>query len=281
MVRDDETFLRIWAGHYGRLFGMRSLFVVSHGDSDMVRDTAAGANILPIPYEPDPRFDAKRWQLLNHIAQGLRLYHDRVIVGDVDEIVLADPAQGTLAGILARHRKARALTPFGLELVHRPAEEPASFEAPILRARTHVRIAPLYAKPCLIRGDVRLSRGGHYATSPRLVMPAGLYLLHLKHADRALCAATADRRNATAAATGVARPRDAMIGRHWFAGSRNDAADFAAIDAAEIRGGFGFAAERQAMAQSWAPRPGTPFFEFKLAEDPALYRLPERFRGLL
>ncbi|WP_172328016.1 glycosyltransferase family 2 protein [Mangrovicoccus sp. HB161399] len=281
MVRDDEEFLRIWAGHYGRLFGMRSLYVVSHGDPDMVRDVAAGTNVLPVPYEPDPRFDAQRWQLLNHLAQGLRLYHDRVIVGDVDEIVLADPKHGTLPAVLARHRRARALTPFGLELVHRPAEEPLAFAPPVLRARRHVRIAPLYAKPCLMRGDIRLSRGGHYASSPRLVMPEGLYLLHLKHADRGLYRATADRRNATAEATGAARPRDAMIGRHWFAEARDDRAEFAAIDGAEVREDFGFAAERQAIADSWAPRPGTPFYEFKLAESPLLYRLPERFAGLL
>ncbi|WP_138465497.1 hypothetical protein [Poseidonocella sp. HB161398] len=168
MVRDDETFLRIWTGYYGGLFGRSALTVVAHGGAEMVRDVAAGANVLAIPYIPDPRFDALRWRLLNHLAQGLRLYHDRVIVGDVDELVIADPAIGTLPRILARHPRARALTPFGLELVHRPSEEPAPFAAPYLRARRHVRVAPLYAKPCAIRGQVRLSRGGHYADVPRL-----------------------------------------------------------------------------------------------------------------
>ncbi len=120
-----------------------------------------------------------------------------------------------------------------------------------------------------------------YADVPRLVVPEGLYLLHLKHADRDLFRQTAGRRNATAEEAGLARPRDGMIGRHWFAGSRDDAADFAAIDGAAIDGGFGFAAERAAMAASWAPRPGTPFFAFRLAAGDRLHRLPERFSSLL
>lgn len=282
MVRDDEFFLRLWRAYYGGLFGARSLYVVSHGDTDMVRDLADGANVIAIPGDHHPKFDARRWRLLNHLMQGLRIFHDVVIVGDVDELVVADPELGSLSDCLSRQRKGRVITPFGVEVMHRPDLDPSPLGMPLLRHRSHVRAAPLYGKPCVVRGDVRLSRGGHYATAEQLIMPEGLYLLHLKHCDRGLYARTMNRRNAVAAATGVARPRDAMIGRHWFAEGRDDAAQFTEVDAAPVVNEFDMSAQRAALARRWQPRKGSDFWECApdTNPDPTLFRLPSRFADL-
>lgn len=280
MLRDDPDFFAVWRRYYGGLFGARSLHVVVDGDGDAARARAEGCQVIGLPGGPHRKFDARRWRFLNHLVQGLRIYHDRVIVGDVDELVVADPAQGPLPERLASMPRVAAITPLGLELVHRPAEEPAPPGPPVIGPRRHVRLAPLYAKPCIVGGPVRLSRGGHYADCPDLTQPEGLYLLHLKHMDRTLYARAMDRRNAVAAATGAARPQDAMIGRHWFAQARDDAATFADIDRATVADIFDMAPAHAAFAAAWRPRPGTPFWESVPPHDPALYRLPERFVGI-
>ncbi|MGB0661009.1 MAG: glycosyltransferase family 2 protein [Mangrovicoccus sp.] len=277
MVRDDPEFLDIWLRYYGGLFGRQALYVINHGQQDWIKEMAQGCNIIGIPGFAHKGFDAKRWRLLNHLVQGLRQYHKHVIVGDVDELVLRDPALGSLGDFLEETRKGTVITAFGLELVHRSYEEPAAFTAPILGGRRFVRVSPLYTKPCIVSAATQISRGGHYATAETLDMPEGLYLFHLKFADRGLYSRVLDRRNAVAEATGAERPRDAMIGRHWFAQTRDDSLQFAVIDDAPVSADFDFTAHRAAMASSWAPRGDDGYWQFDRHDDAQLYEVPERF----
>lgn len=281
MVRDDVFFLRRWVDHYADLFGHGHLYVVVQGAVPAIRDVTKRCNVIAVPDRMDRKFDLRRWRLLNALVSGLRAYYRWVVVGDVDEIVAVDPASGeTLFDRLARLKGKRLLTPFGLEVVHRPTVERGAIEGPILGPRRHVQIAPKYAKPCLVGRSARLSRGGHYATHDRLEMPDDVYLFHLRYCDREVYSRTLDRRNAAVALTGATRPAEAMIGRHWFPEARDDAALFDGFDRREVIDAFDFAAQRQAMADSWAPRPQTPFWQFERPEDPRLYRLPDRFLGL-
>ena len=96
MVRDDAFFLDIWLRHYGGLLGRENCYVVNHGRGAGVAQQAAGCNIIGIPGDPHPNFDMKRWRVLNNIGMGLRSYYDHVIVGDVDDIVIIDPDDGTV-----------------------------------------------------------------------------------------------------------------------------------------------------------------------------------------
>ncbi|MEM8555785.1 MAG: hypothetical protein AAGF71_13285, partial [Pseudomonadota bacterium] len=221
--------------------------------------------------------------IADHWAQGLRIYHDAVIVGDVDELVITDPAVGTLPEVLQQTGKADVITPIGLELIHRPSEETEALGSQILATRRHVRLSALYSKPCIVKGPTRLSRGGHYATSRKLEMPVGLYLLHLKHADRELYTGTMDRRNSVAdGSSGVASPKDAMIGRHWFSKTRNDQRWFDTVDAAPVTDGVPFDDLRTAMQNAWRPRPKTEFWEIPgdiTAGPLRLHRLPDRFKN--
>ena len=115
MVRDDAFFLDIWLRHYGGLVGRENLYIVNHGRGDGVARQAAGCNIIGIPGDPPPNFDMKRWRLLNNLVGGLRGYYDWVIVGDVDELVVVDPADGqSLTDFLAALPQRRVLSPLGL-----------------------------------------------------------------------------------------------------------------------------------------------------------------------
>ena len=94
MVRDDAFFLKAWLRHYGAALGRENCTIINHGRGEEVARLAEGCNIIGIPGDPHPNFDMKRWRLLNNLVQGLRCYYDHVIVGDVDELVVVDPAAG-------------------------------------------------------------------------------------------------------------------------------------------------------------------------------------------
>lgn len=283
MLRDDLFFLEIWLRHYGGMLGRENCYIVAHGRDPRVLEMAAGCNIVGIPGDPHKNFDMKRWRLLNNLVMGLNAYYGHVIVGDVDELVVIDPAAGTtLLDWLAQAPQRRVYTPLGLEVLHLPGAEPEAIAGHVIGPRRHVRLAPLYSKPCIVSVGTKIARGGHYTQFDKLFAPEALYLFHLKYADFDSYRAVMDRRNAETAAVGVAAPKDAAMGRHWFAEARGEDRalfdGFAAMPRAE---GFDMAPPRRAMRQSWRPRGSTGFWEFERGADDRLYRLPDRFAGAL
>lgn len=282
MVRDDAFFLAAWLRHYGGLFGRENCYVINHGRGEAVAEQAAGCNVIGIPGDPHRNFDVKRWGLLNNLVGGLRRYYRHVIVGDVDELVVADPEFGQdLKGFLEAAPEGRILTPVGLEVVHRIDIEAAPIEGAILGPRRHVRLAPHYSKPCVISTPAKLSRGGHFAQYPKLHTPDQLYLMHLKFCDAGQYSAAMDRRNAVTAEVGGA-VKDTAIGRHWFAEARGeDRAVFEEFAARELVEGFDLRRVRKKMHRSFKPRGETGYFAFDRPESEVQYRLPDRFVGLI
>ena len=282
MVRDDAFFLAAWLRHYGGLFGRENCYVINHGRGEAVAEQAAGCNVIGIPGDPHRNFDVKRWGLLNNLVGGLRRYYRHVIVGDVDELVVADPEFGQdLKGFLEAAPEGRILTPVGLEVVHRVDIEEAPVETAILGPRRHVRLAPHYSKPCVISTPAKLSRGGHFAQYPKLHTPDQLYLMHLKFCDAGQYSAAMDRRNAVTAEVGGA-VKDTAIGRHWFAEARGeDRAVFEEFAARELVEGFDLRRVRKKMHRSFKPRGETGYFAFDRPESEVQYRLPDRFVGLI
>ena len=282
MVRDDAFFLAAWLRHYGGLFGRENCYVINHGRGEAVAEQAAGCNVIGIPGDPHRNFDVKRWGLLNNLVGGLRRYYRHVIVGDVDELVVADPEFGQdLKAFLEAAPEGRILTPVGLEVVHRIDIEAAPIEGAILGPRRHVRLAPHYSKPCVISTPAKLSRGGHFAQYPKLHTPDQLYLMHLKFCDAGQYSAAMDRRNAVTAEVGGA-VKDTAIGRHWFAEARGeDRAVFEEFAARELVEGFDLRRVRKKMHRSFKPRGETGYFAFDRPESEVQYRLPDRFVGLI
>ncbi len=282
MVRDDTFFLKLWLRHYGGLFGRKNCYVVNHGRGAAVAELAQGCNVIGIPGDPHRNFDMKRWRMLNNFVMGLRCYYDHVVVGDVDELVVLDPAAGTdLLRWLGTVPANRVLTPLGLEVIHRIDLEGESIGDHVLGPRRHVRPAPHYSKPCILSVGTKIARGGHFTQYDRLHTPEHLYLLHLKFCDMAAYAEAMDRRNAVTAATG-AGVKEAAIGRHWFAEARGeDRAVFEAFRALPMHEGFEMGRFRRRMHRSWRPRGSTGYWEFERPEPDAQYLLPDRFCGLV
>lgn len=281
MVRDDVFFLKAWLRHYGEMFGRENCFIVNHGRGRDVSDLAQGCNVIGIPGDPHVKFDVKRWSLLNNLVGGLRRYYRHVVVGDVDELVVVDPAVGkNLRAWLDEAPEGRVYTPVGLEIIHRIDLEPDPVTDCILGPRRHVRLAPHYSKPCILSAQVKLSRGGHFAQYERLHTPDELYLMHLKWCDFDAYVEAMDRRNAMARAVGVG-VKEAAIGRHWFAETRGEDREiFEKFAALEMEDGFDLRWVRRRMHRSFGPRGQTGFYAFKRPDYPKQYVLPDRFLGL-
>lgn len=282
MVRDDLFFLRAWLRHYGELFGRENCYIVNHGRGAEVAALAEGCNVIGIPGDPHKNFDVKRWGLLNSLVGGLRRYYRHVIVGDVDELVVMDPAEGkTLAEWLDDAPTGRVCTPVGLEVVHRIDLEDAPIEDAILGPRRHVRLAPHYSKPCVISAGTKIARGGHYTQYDKLHTPDNLYLMHLKWCDFPTYVAAMDQRNAVTAEIG-AGVKDTAIGRHWFAEARGeDRTAFEAFAELEMEEGFDLGWVRKRMHRSFGPRGDTGYYEFRRPDFDKQYVLPERFVGVI
>lgn len=281
MVRDDAFFLKAWLRHYGRILGRENCYIVNHGRGEAVADLASGCNVIGIPGDPHPNFDMKRWRMLNNLMHGLRCYYDHVIVGDVDELVVMDPAVGDLGDFLRRARGRRVLTPIGLEVIHRVDLEHAPITGSILGPRRFVRPAPHYSKPCIISTGTKIARGGHFTQHDRLIVPKGLYLMHLKFCDFDTYCDAMDRRNTVTAAVG-GDPDKAAIGRHWFAQARgDDRALFEGFADLVRRPGFDMSPLKEQMERTWQPRGDTGYWQFDRPTLPIQFELPERFYGLI
>ncbi|MGP6086224.1 glycosyltransferase family 2 protein [Antarctobacter jejuensis] len=282
MVRDDTFFLKAWLRHYGETFGRENCYIVNHGRGQDVATLAEGCNIIGIPGDPHPNFDMKRWRMLNNLVQGLRCYYTHVVVGDVDELVVVDPAQGvSLLDYLRETKAKRVLTPLGLEVIHRIDLEPEEIGDRILGPRRHVRLAPHYSKPCIISHGVKIARGGHFTQYDQLIAPDDLYLFHLKFCDFGNYVTTMNARNRVTSEVGV-DVKEAAIGRHWFAEARGeDRAVFEGFAELPVKEGFDLGWVRARMARSWAPRGETGFFAFRRPDYDGQYVLPERFIGVI
>ncbi|KNG95288.1 glycosyltransferase family 2 protein [Pseudaestuariivita atlantica] len=281
MVRDDAFFLKAWLRHYGTMLGRENCYIVNHGRGEEIARLAKGCNIIGIPGDPHKNFDMKRWRLLNGIVSGLRSYYDHVIVGDVDELVVIDPAAGmSLLDFLRDAPIRRVLTPVGLEVIHRIDLEPDPITDTILGPRRHVRLAPHYSKPCVVSLGTKIARGGHFTQASKLFTPDPLYLFHLKFCDFPNYVETMNQRNAVTTEIG-GTVKEVAIGRHWFAEARGeDRAVFDAFADLKMQDGFDLGWLRDAMHATFRPRGDTGFFQFDRPDYDLQYFLPERFSGL-
>lgn len=190
MVYQDYDLLRNWVGYYKKQVGLENLYVLSHGNDPEHRRIAAGANIINIPRDPSMfQLDRRRWFLNGQFTNGFLRYYNWMITGDVDEIVVLDPEQGSsLVEYLHRYESPKApksICPFGIEIVHNPEIETEALddEQLILGKRRLFRLNANYAKPCIVRSDVNFTIGGHANNHQPRFLDDHLYLMHLRFYD--------------------------------------------------------------------------------------------------
>ncbi|MEM7319202.1 MAG: glycosyltransferase family 2 protein [Pseudomonadota bacterium] len=280
IVRDDAYFLQRFVQYYGGLFGRNNIYIISHGDEPEVRDLAEGCNIFPVPAIETNKFTMLHWRTKNHLKNALRQWYKHVLICDVDEFVVVDPATGfNLRTWLDQAPGRTVYTAMGLEIVHLRGFESAGVQDGILGPRRYAQIALHYAKPCIVSRPAKIGRGGHYAEYDKLNLPDFLYMFHMKYCDYDLYVDTLNRRNAfIEEQKRVADGESVRTNPKWFADGRNDEATFDAFEARPIQDNFDLSHIRQAMHDSWEPRKDG-LWHFHRPEYDELYKLPDRFAG--
>lgn len=216
MVWKDQYFLDLWVRYYGALFGRGALYVLSHGGEPEVAEVAQGCNIINIPRDaPDEMFDEIRWNLLSDFASGLTRYYDRVLVGDVDELILSLDPTRPLPERLAERTLGPVSAPAGYELYPEDEAVMIAPDRPILQQCFKGVLSATYSKPGILSAPARLTAGGHGCTTPFELLP-DLALLHLRFLNTP---AQVERRKArmeiaAAASEGAAREENAFL-RGW------------------------------------------------------------------
>ena len=285
MVHGDHFFLDRWIRYYSGQIGRENLYVLRHGEDPEIDRIAEGANIVHLPNPEDKSgFDRRRWTALSKLASGLTLYYNWVLCNDVDEIVAVDPAvsDSLPAYLNAKFGSGRApqvISPFALEIVHTPASEPDAITPgrPVLEVRRNFRLNSNYSKPCLTRGRIGFSVGGHGSNFRRVTLDPYLYLFHLRYVDAAMSRARlAARQEWMEEKNGPVEETGRNKGS-WDQGV--EAFDtLSKLEPVEER--IDFPDFRREMVEGRTQAASTKNWFFKNMRSKELYRLPDRFSTL-
>lgn len=189
MVYRDHWALSQWYEHFARHLGAENLFVVAHGADPALPALCPGANILTVPRDRLDGFDRLRDRVLNGFQTGLSAVYDWVIRTDADELICLDPALYPSFSDLLGTQERDVVFALGLNVVERPDDPPLDKGAPALSTRTGAVFSGLYSKAWAVRKGLPLVRHGVglrrkvLETYP-LTLPPGVYLAHLKYANR-------------------------------------------------------------------------------------------------
>lgn len=180
MVYNDPVYLRIWTDYYSRQLGARNLYVVDHGSDDGSTAELGEINVIRLPRSPQD--DPKRAGFISSLCSALLTYHDCVLHGDADEILVVDPRVAPDLPTYCATVSAPVLSAIGLNVLHRLGHElPFDPQRRVLEQRSWVFRSSSMCKPALIRRPVRWSPGFHSADAP--VRFGELYLFHLRWFD--------------------------------------------------------------------------------------------------
>jgi hypothetical protein len=285
MVRDDHVFLRLWVDYYARHVPRQHLFILLDGFDQTPPDFTAGCQIITLPRcTPGPGWDMRRWVMLADFNATLLGRFDVVVLNDVDEIIVPDPASGvSLLDALARAREVGVISPFAVEVVHRYDICPAPLDPaqPILRQRPHVRIHSSYSKPCITSVPVRWSLGGHQSDFSNLHLDPALFLFHLRFVDRDMLL---ERQAMRHSLMQVPAPREQEIAGNGWAKSSDDIDDF--LLALQSTGApqevdFKFEWQRKRITSDWQMDRNSTLWRHGKVKNLRIYWVPERFHDLI
>ena len=286
MVRDEPVFLPLWIAHYARIVPRDHMFVVVDGLHQTLPPEVEGLQIVRLPQVPvGPGWDDARWRMLNSFANALLERFEVVVLNDVDELIVLDPVHGNdLLREIAEARQLGVISPFALEVVHRPDLEPAALDVtrPILQQRRHVRINSSYAKPCITARKIRWSLGGHNADYPDLHLSRKLFLIHLRAMDRDMMYTrqTQRRRLVSDDAGEVVQ---GIAGRSWRMAEVEVDTYFAKFIArgAPEDSDFDFDWQCQRIEQGWTRNLDSGLWSHTKVLNRRTYRVPDRFLDLI
>lgn len=209
MVYRDYWALTQWYAHYSRLVGPEHLYVVAHGNDPEIARICPGASIITIPRDELKGFEHRRISFLNGLQSGFAHLYDWVIRTDADELICIDPDKhASLADLLAAHEDAPALYAQGLDLVERDTDVALNGDENVFAKRRWARPYGHYSKAFAARGQTMIAWHGIRMNPCKVdtfpyVLPEGVYLVHLKYANREALDIANKHRVAVAQVAGV------------------------------------------------------------------------------
>lgn len=201
MVYRDYWALSQWYAHFARELGAENLFIVSHGCDPKISELCPDASVIVVPRDDLSGFDRVRGRMLNHLQDMLGFEYDWVIRTDADELVCVDPGRyRSLPDMLSR-QEAPALFALGFNLVELDEDADLPADTAALSHRSTAVFTGHYSKAWAVRHRIALMRHGvqvkpKHVARFRFSMPRGVYLAHLKFADRAQLSEADARRKA-------------------------------------------------------------------------------------
>lgn len=180
MVFNESVYLPIWLAHNARQVGIENCYVIDHGSTDGSTANLGACNVVRIPRSPyDP---AKQSEWNSGFCSSLLTWFDWVIYSDVDEILMADPAEAETLVEYCRRPLPEIVTAIGLNTLHLVDDEPTlDLSRPVSVQRPYVFGCASMCKPLLIKRRVEWSPGSHSANAP--VVFDQLYMFHLRWFD--------------------------------------------------------------------------------------------------
>lgn len=184
-VWNEVDYLRKWVDYYGGHFGRENLYVLAHGGRSEIHEVAEGCIIYDLPRNRiDDSKERRRARMIEGLVTNLLGDHRAVIIGDVDEYIVADPDVGTLTELVDRFRDgAPSVKPMNLNVLDDPDAPPIDWSRPVFEQRRLARSRYQFCKPVVMYEPARFTPGFHYSDHDPHTAP-GLYLVHLHYADR-------------------------------------------------------------------------------------------------
>jgi len=213
MTYNEATFLPVWCRHYTAQVGASACHVIDHGSDDGSTDGLGAVNVVRIPRSPQD--DARRARFLSSFCATLLEWYDAVIYVDVDELLVADPAQhASLPALAAALPDGAVLTAIGLDIIHRPDHEATlDWNRPVSFQRAFTRFSSAMCKPVLVRRPVAWAPGFHCIDALPAFGP--LFLFHLRYADLSDGLARLDRTRRQPWSSPEAGGHQRMSDAHW------------------------------------------------------------------
>jgi glycosyl transferase family 2 len=200
MVYRDYWALSQWYAHYGRHLGESNLFIVAHGSDPLVQQMCPKASVITLPRDSLKGFDRVRNAMLNSLQNALGHVYDWVIRTDTDELICLDPdLYGSFDDMLTK-QDASAVIALGLNVVELDGEADLPDTDNALSKRSNAVFSGHYSKAWAVNQAVALDRHGIRVRPAsvaefKCVMPKGVFLTHLKFANRlAMKVANAERK---------------------------------------------------------------------------------------
>lgn len=215
MVYRDYWALSQWYKHYCHMLGGHALYIVAHGPDPKIQQICPEANVIVIPRDVSEDFDRKRSIFLNKFQSALLEVNDWVIRVDADELIVIDPGVHSNIFSFLNEQKDPVLFALGLEVGELVDDAEIPVEASVFDHRKSATFSGHYSKACIICKSTHLIRHGVQVKKSAIDafqfnLPKGLYLAHLKYANkRALLHANLHRR---AIANG---PGQGLPGKAW------------------------------------------------------------------